>query len=112
MCWFLCAHKENDQAGLKTEGLLSVMVIHAIIETEQKITRPLRFSILLSLFYSLIFYFPVFSVKNPDSNVAQMHQKKGETGKNSLREESNLIQLKATISWLSHSALWFGFFPC
>lgn len=56
--------------------------------------------------------FSAFSLKGPNSQVAQIPHCTGERkkSKNTVREKSNLIQLKATIIWMSHSAVRFGVF--
>lgn len=93
---------------------LPAVVIRAITEREQKITGLLRFSIplppLLLWCHSSIFC--LFLLKGPNSQVAQIPHCTGlrEKNKKTFREKSNLIQLKATIIWMSQSAVRFGFF--
>lgn len=62
--------------------------------------------------HSFFFSLP-FSLKGPNSQVAQIPHCTGVKGRKAgkgVREKSNLIQLKATIIWMSHSAVRFEVF--
>lgn len=98
----------SDPANCRRRTHSTVMVIHAIIETEQKITGLLILSLFLSALWCHSFFLP-FHSKAPIHKWPRYHTVLERKAKG-VREKRNLIQLKQQLfEWVTQQ--WgLGFF--